>query len=156
MDFTGRSRRSTRFTAARRSGARSRRNLYETWRYLKTKTTSARRRLIPLFSLYVQGTIISIFNEDSTLGKKYVFDIRRTCREVYDNARRALYCEAATVSLPEEKEILQKQDCGDCEDPKCKVSRRIEDIDRIGITSDRRTRKATVSRCSIFRNLENV
>lgn len=90
----------------------------------------ARHRLIPLFSLYVQGTIISIFNEDSTLGKKYVFDIRRTCREVYDNARRALYCEAATVSLPEEKEILQKQDCGDCEDPKCKVFLRIEDIDR--------------------------
>lgn len=71
-----------------------------------------------------QGTIISIFNEDSTLGKKYVFDIRRTCREVYDNARRALYCEAATVTLPEEKEILEKHDCGDCEEPKCKVSRR--------------------------------
>lgn len=71
-----------------------------------------------------QGTIISIFNEDSTLGKKYVFDIRRTCREVYDNARRALYCEAATVTLPEEKEILEKHDCGDCEEPKCKVSTR--------------------------------
>lgn len=86
-----------------------------------------------------------------------MFDIRRTCREVYDNARRALYCEAATVSLPEEKEILQKQDCGDCEDPKCKVFRRyIEDIDRIGTTTDRRTRKTTVSRCSTFRNPENV
>jgi hypothetical protein len=34
---------------------------------------------------------VSIFNEDTSLGKKYVFDIRRTCREVYDNARRALY-----------------------------------------------------------------
>ncbi|XP_006611820.1 E3 ubiquitin-protein ligase MYLIP isoform X1 [Apis dorsata] len=71
----------------------------------------------------LKGTIISIFNEDSTLGKKYVFDIRRTCREVYDNARRALYCEAATVTLPEEKEILEKHDCGDCEEPKCKESR---------------------------------
>lgn len=39
----------------------------------------------------LQGTIVSIFNEDTSLGKKYVFDIRRTCREVYDNARRALY-----------------------------------------------------------------
>lgn len=38
-----------------------------------------------------QGTIASIFKEDSTLGLKYVFDIQRTCREVYDNARRALY-----------------------------------------------------------------
>lgn len=52
-----------------------------------------------------------------------MFDIRRTCREVYDNARRALYCEAATVTLPEEKEILEKHDCGDCEEPKCKVSK---------------------------------
>jgi len=34
---------------------------------------------------------VSIFNEDTSLGKKYMFDIRRTCREVYDNARRALY-----------------------------------------------------------------
>lgn len=41
----------------------------------------------------LKGTIVSIFNEDSSLGKKYVFDIRRTCREVYDNARRALYLE---------------------------------------------------------------
>lgn len=41
----------------------------------------------------LKGTIVSIFNEDSSLGKKYVFDIRRTCREVYDNARRALYQE---------------------------------------------------------------
>ncbi|XP_031845564.2 E3 ubiquitin-protein ligase defense repressor 1 [Nomia melanderi] len=74
----------------------------------------------------LKGTIISIFNEDSTLGKKYVFDIRRTCREVYDNARRALYCESATVRLPEEKEkqILERHECaGDCEDPKCKESR---------------------------------
>ncbi|XP_071447712.1 E3 ubiquitin-protein ligase MYLIP [Hetaerina americana] len=39
----------------------------------------------------LKGTIASIFNEDTSLGKKYVFDIRRTCREVYDNARRALY-----------------------------------------------------------------
>lgn len=68
-----------------------------------------------------QGTIISIFNEDSTLGKKYVFDIRRTCREVYDNARRALYCESANIVLPEENEILERNDCKDCENPKCKV-----------------------------------
>lgn len=39
----------------------------------------------------LKGTIVSIFNESSPLGKKYVFDIRRTCREVHDNARRALY-----------------------------------------------------------------
>ncbi|KAI4488973.1 hypothetical protein M0804_004471, partial [Polistes exclamans] len=71
----------------------------------------------------LKGTIISIFNEDSTLGKKYVFDIRRTCREVYDNARRALYCESASITPPEEKEILGRHDCADCENPKCKESR---------------------------------
>lgn len=47
----------------------------------------------------LKGTIVSIFNEDSTLGKKYVFDIRRTCREVYDNARRALYQENINTDL---------------------------------------------------------
>jgi len=51
-----------------------------------------------------------------------VFDIRRTCREVYDNARRALYCEAATIALPEENEILENHACSECENPKCKVS----------------------------------
>lgn len=71
-----------------------------------------------------------------------MFDIRRTCREVYDNARRALYCEATTVSLPEEKAMLERHDCGDCEDPKCKVGTRISrncarrrDATRTGETS---------------------
>lgn len=42
-------------------------------------------------SLTLQGTFLSIFNEDTELGKKYVFDIQRTCREVHDHARRFLY-----------------------------------------------------------------
>lgn len=49
----------------------------------------------------LKGTIASIFNESTPLGKKYVFDIRRTCREVHDGARRALYAakvEAAAVA----------------------------------------------------------
>ena len=71
--------------------------------------------------LMLQGTIISMFNEDSSLGKKYVFDIRRTCREVYDNARRALYCETAKIALPDKNELLEKHDCGECENIKCKV-----------------------------------
>lgn len=49
-----------------------------------------------------QGTIVSIFNEDTSLGKKYVFDIRRTCREVYDNARRALYQTGSCLFPPPE------------------------------------------------------
>lgn len=55
----------------------------------------------------LKGTIVSIFNEDSTLGKKYVFDIRRTCREVYDNARRALYQESAMQILPQ----MERSEC---------------------------------------------
>ncbi|XP_052888613.1 E3 ubiquitin-protein ligase MYLIP [Anopheles moucheti] len=39
----------------------------------------------------LKGTIVSMFNEDTELGKRYVFDIQRTCREVYDAARRTLH-----------------------------------------------------------------
>ncbi|KFM72315.1 E3 ubiquitin-protein ligase MYLIP-A, partial [Stegodyphus mimosarum] len=39
----------------------------------------------------LKGTIASIFNENTALGKNYVFDIQRTCREVYDHTRRLLY-----------------------------------------------------------------
>lgn len=62
-----------------------------------------------------KGTIVSIFNEDSTLGKKYVFDIRRTCREVYDNARRALYQEGIVISSCIDVENDQ-QLCHSCHD----------------------------------------
>lgn len=66
----------------------------------------------------LKGTIASIFNEDSSLGKKYVFDIRRTCREVYDNARRALYQE--NQLLGQNIMELQKQNY---EGETCKVSK---------------------------------
>lgn len=55
----------------------------------------------------LKGTIVSIFNEDSTLGKKYVFDIRRTCREVYDNARRALYQSGLQIPKIEKADLLE-------------------------------------------------
>ncbi|CAH0381699.1 unnamed protein product [Bemisia tabaci] len=48
----------------------------------------------------LKGTIVSIFNEHSPLGKKYVFDIQRTCREVHDNARRALYDASQQSAAP--------------------------------------------------------
>lgn len=71
----------------------------------------------------LKGTIVSIFNEDSTLGKKYVFDIRRTCREVYDNARRAIYQESqARLAL----EAENPRSCGSygCDGEHCKVSKK--------------------------------
>lgn len=58
----------------------------------------------------LKGTIVSIFNEDSTLGKKYVFDIRRTCREVYDNARRALYQNGLQIPKPEKHNYEEDRD----------------------------------------------
>jgi E3 ubiquitin-protein ligase MYLIP len=39
----------------------------------------------------LKGTIISFFNENTCLGKRYVFDIQRTLQEAYDYARRILY-----------------------------------------------------------------
>ncbi|XP_055547336.1 E3 ubiquitin-protein ligase MYLIP isoform X2 [Wyeomyia smithii] len=46
----------------------------------------------------LKGTIASMFNEDTELGKRYVFDIKRTCREVYDNSRRILHARGIEVS----------------------------------------------------------
>lgn len=39
-----------------------------------------------------------MFNEDTTLGKKYVFDIRLTFRELYDNSRRILHSKGVDTS----------------------------------------------------------
>ncbi|XP_053681204.1 E3 ubiquitin-protein ligase MYLIP [Anopheles nili] len=45
----------------------------------------------------LKGTIVSMFNEDTKLGKRYVFDIERTCREVYDAARRTLHARGIEI-----------------------------------------------------------
>ncbi|KAL1500774.1 hypothetical protein ABEB36_006219 [Hypothenemus hampei] len=74
----------------------------------------------------LKGTIVSIFNEGSTLGKKYVFDIRRTCREVYDNARRAIYQEhQARLALQTEKAGMSECDGENCKDSE-KLNRILE------------------------------
>lgn len=44
------------------------------------------------YSRDFKGHLASLFlNDNANMGKKYVFDIRRTSKEVYDYARRALY-----------------------------------------------------------------
>ncbi|KAJ2940948.1 hypothetical protein O0L34_g10210 [Tuta absoluta] len=48
----------------------------------------------------LKGTIASIFNDSTTLGRRYVFDIRRTCREVHDRARREAHARAAATHEP--------------------------------------------------------
>ncbi|KAG7458153.1 hypothetical protein MATL_G00235100 [Megalops atlanticus] len=51
------------------------------------------------YSRDFKGHLASLFlNENINLGKKYVFDIRRTSKEAYDHARRALY-NAGVVDL---------------------------------------------------------
>lgn len=45
-----------------------------------------------------QGTIASMFNVYTKLGRLYVFDIQRTYREVYDHARRVLHAKGIDVS----------------------------------------------------------
>lgn len=80
----------------------------------------------------LKGTIVSIFNEDTSLGKKYVFDIQRTCREVYDNARRALYQSGSSLFPPPEEEEEDGEDecpissekCKDCSGQQCKSSQK--------------------------------
>ncbi|KAJ0171592.1 hypothetical protein K1T71_013142 [Dendrolimus kikuchii] len=51
----------------------------------------------------LKGTIASIFNDSTTLGRRYVFDIRRTCREVHDSARRAAHAHAAAAHEPRQR-----------------------------------------------------
>ncbi|BFZ12568.1 hypothetical protein BsWGS_15607 [Bradybaena similaris] len=48
------------------------------------------------YSRDFKGTFVSIFNENSDFGKRYIFDIQRTCREAYDLARRKLYTQSSS------------------------------------------------------------
>lgn len=50
------------------------------------------------FTRDLKGTIASMFNEDTELGKRYVFDIQHTIREVHDQARRTLYERGIQIS----------------------------------------------------------
>ncbi|XP_005106283.1 E3 ubiquitin-protein ligase MYLIP [Aplysia californica] len=60
-----------------------------------------------------KGTFVSIFNENSELGKRYIFDIQRTSREAYDCVRRKLY---AKSSSPNCSPVHNFHSCGSCVD----------------------------------------
>lgn len=74
------------------------------------------------YSRDFKGHLASLFlNENIDLGKKYVFDIRRTSKEVYDYARRALY-NAGVVDLMSRQGARspssrsdQTPECGGCQ-----------------------------------------
>ncbi|KPP72110.1 E3 ubiquitin-protein ligase MYLIP-A-like [Scleropages formosus] len=78
------------------------------------------------YSRDFKGHLASLFlNDNIDLGKKYVFDIRRTSKEVYDQTRRTLYNAGKGVGAPSGVEHspaqspLQGQgeedDCGSCQ-----------------------------------------
>lgn len=73
-----------------------------------------------------------MFNEDTELGKKYVFDIRLTFRELYDNSRRILHSKGIDVSrTPSSSQMTQS--CND-EDSDHSTSKNDDHIKRIDLT----------------------
>lgn len=58
------------------------------------------------FTRDLKGTIASMFKEDTELGKRYVFDIQRTSREVHDQARRILYERGLELSTVHEASLI--------------------------------------------------
>ncbi|KAK7808558.1 hypothetical protein U0070_027347, partial [Myodes glareolus] len=89
------------------------------------------------YSRDLKGHLASLFlNENINLGKKYVFDIKRTSKEVYDHARRALY-NAGVVDLVSRNDQsppsspLKSSDssmsCSSCEGLSCQQSRVLQE-----------------------------
>lgn len=66
-----------------------------------------------------------MFNEDTTLGKKFVFDIRLTFRELYDNSRRILHIKGIDTSSSKKSSINNNlnsdgQSSSDCDNSSSK------------------------------------
>lgn len=89
------------------------------------------------YSRDLKGHLASLFlNENINLGKKYVFDIKRTSKEVYDHARRALY-NAGVVDLVSRSDPsppnspLKSSDsglnCTSCEGLSCQQTRALQE-----------------------------
>ncbi|KAM4816663.1 E3 ubiquitin-protein ligase MYLIP isoform X2 [Urocitellus parryii] len=89
------------------------------------------------YSRDLKGHLASLFlNENINLGKKYVFDIKRTSKEVYDHARRALY-NAGFVDLISRsdqsppssplKSSDSSMNCSSCEGFSCQQTRALQE-----------------------------
>lgn len=89
------------------------------------------------YSRDLKGHLASLFlNENINLGKKYVFDIKRTSKEVYDHARRALY-NAGVVDLvsrgdhsPPNSPLKSSErglNCSSCEGLSCQQTRVLQE-----------------------------
>ncbi|NXS18749.1 MYLIP ligase, partial [Mystacornis crossleyi] len=89
------------------------------------------------YSRDLKGHLASLFlNENINLGKKYVFDIKRTSKEVYDHARRALY-NAGIVDLVSRsdqtppssplKSSESSMNCDNCEGLSCQQTKALQE-----------------------------
>ncbi|KAG8442360.1 hypothetical protein GDO86_011234 [Hymenochirus boettgeri] len=89
------------------------------------------------YSRDLKGHLASFFlNDNINVGKKYVFDIRRTSKEVYDHSRRALY-NAGIVDMvqrtdnSEPSSPLKKSEsnlnCNSCEGLSCQKTKALQE-----------------------------
>ncbi|KAF7245286.1 E3 ubiquitin-protein ligase MYLIP, partial [Varanus komodoensis] len=89
------------------------------------------------YSRDLKGHLASLFlNENINLGKKYVFDIKRTSKEAYDHARRALY-NAGIVDLVSKsdqsppssplKSSESSMNCETCEGLSCQQTKALQE-----------------------------
>ncbi|XP_078283005.1 E3 ubiquitin-protein ligase MYLIP-like isoform X2 [Rhinoraja longicauda] len=89
------------------------------------------------YSRDFKGHLASLFlNENINLGKKYVFDIKRTSKEVYDHTRRALYNAGIVDYVPssdqdDQNSPLKSSDlelnCNSCEGLSCQQSQILQE-----------------------------
>ena len=64
--------------------------------FLSVRCDTVTSAVMMQYSRDFKGHLASLFlNENIDLGKKYVFDIQRTSKEVYDHTRRALFSAGA-------------------------------------------------------------
>ncbi|XP_063779275.1 E3 ubiquitin-protein ligase MYLIP [Pseudophryne corroboree] len=87
------------------------------------------------YSRDLKGHLASLFlNDDINVGKKYVFDIRRTSKEAYDHARRSLY-NAGIMDLRSDhsgqssplKTSESTLNCNSCENLGCQQTRALQE-----------------------------
>ncbi|XP_051872853.1 E3 ubiquitin-protein ligase MYLIP-A isoform X1 [Pristis pectinata] len=89
------------------------------------------------YSRDFKGHLASLFlNENINLGKKYVFDIKRTSKEVYDHTRRALYNAGIVDFVPSSDQDGQNSplkssdlelNCNSCEGLSCQQSQILQE-----------------------------
>lgn len=89
------------------------------------------------YSRDLKGHLASLFlNENVNLGKKYVFDIKRTSKEVYDHARRALYNAGIVDLAPSSNQSATNSplkssehglNCDGCERLQCRQTKALQE-----------------------------